>query len=257
MTTTFGATTLISFGLLLVSQAFPKLQIPIEFSFAATPPSSSSSSPPPPSTTHTSTTPETVPDNDTNTVVPSPSTAGLVFKVRCPFDFTDTKPSTQVDANGMIVEDNVRGMDRITRHSGLWSLGCIGLGNAFLQPTWGLSLFMMGPALVALLGGYHYDSRLQRNMGGSFPSKTYEQQTSNVPLVAMILGRQKEHNFFSSLSTLMTQELKLLNAAVAVMIGTLYVMMNKGRHASYMAHFLSSSSLSVPPKVVRTVDRMK
>ena len=218
------AITMISFGLVLVSQAFPKLQIPIEFS------SSSTTTTPPPTATVESTTVTTSKSNSSSTGT------GFAFKVRCPFDFSDSKRSSTNDA------DFVRGMDRITRHSGLWSFGFVGLGNAFLQPTLGLSLFMTGPVLVALVGGYHYDSRLQRNMGGSFPSKQYEQQTSNIPFLAMILGQQKEGNFTNSLSTLMTQELKLLNAAVAVMIGTLYVVLNKGRHVSYIGHILSSSS---------------
>ena len=104
---------------------------------------------------------------------------------------------------------------------------------------------MMGPALVALIGGYHHDTRLQRNMGGSFPSKTYEQQTRNIPFVAMILGQQKEHNFVDSFSTLMTQELKLLNATVAVIIGIVYVTLNKGRHSSYIAQLLSAQKVVV------------
>ena len=239
---TVMAMTMISFGLVLVSQAFPKLQIPMEFSFSSSTTVTKEEMVTTNPTESIATTTNSTSTSTTTTIAPpKPTDTGFVFKVRCPFDFTDTKQNTTTTGN---LESNVHGIDRITRHSGLWSFGCIGLGNAFLQPTLGLSLFMTGPVLVALLGGYHYDTRLQRHMGGSFPSITYEQQTSNVPFVAMILGQQPEQNCFNSLSTLMTQELKILNAAVAVVIGTLYVMLNKGRHSSYMAHMLSSQKVA-------------
>jgi NnrU protein len=223
--TTAAAISLMSLGLILVSQAFPKLQIPIEISL----PQGESPTPPPTPTT----TPEAAaPPMGTE----STKSSWSFIKVRCPFDFTGSKPGASTDTG----HEHVTGIDRVTRHSGLWSLGFLGLANSLFQPSLGLTLFMTGPIYVAWVGGYHYDTRLRRNMGGSFPFPQYEAQTSNVPFAAMILGQQKEGNFISSLSTLLTQELKVLNAVVAIMIATLYVTMNKGRHVSYLGRLLSS-----------------
>merc|ERR1711966_249412 len=64
-------------------------------------------------------------------------------KVRCPFDFTDKRTG----------DGPVHGVERITRHPGLWSLGLLGLGSAFLVPSVPQRAWLAMPALVALVGG--------------------------------------------------------------------------------------------------------
>ena len=196
--------TLIGLGLAMASQIPPKIQIPVEF------------------VTSTGA-------NENNTIVTSAASETLVgaaqpteeeggggggWKVRCPFDFTDNK-----DTNSP-----VHGLERITRHPGLWSFGLLGLGSAFLVPSIPQRVWFAMPTMVALIGGAHTDSRFRRGMGGEL-SEEYDRMTSNVPLLAMLSGAQGNvidvMNDFSS-------EIKPLNAALAVVTAGLWVM-SKGR----------------------------
>lgn len=133
------------------------------------------------------------------------------FQVRCPFDFSDKHNSD--DAN------NVRGLERITRHPGLWSFGLVGLGQSILAYYVPLRIWWTGPAAVAWLGGWHTDSRFRRGMGGILPPH-YESKTSNVPFVAMMTGKQGS----GSWEHLVTREIKPLNAALGVVVSSLWIL---------------------------------
>jgi uncharacterized membrane protein len=74
-----------------------------------------------------------------------------------------------------------------------------------------------GPAFVAWMGGNHTDSRFRRGMGGTLPPQ-YECQTSNIPFLAMITGKQ--HGGFEALGN----EIKPLNAALAVAASSMWVL---------------------------------
>lgn len=140
------------------------------------------------------------------------------FQVRCPFDFKEAER-----------EDNtLYGMERVTRHPGLWSLGLSGLGQGLLLPPAALplKLWWSGPALVAWLGGAHTDSRFRRNMGGSL-NPIMDAQTSNIPFGAMVTGQQG--NVGESFLKLMTEEMKPLNAAIATAASTMWVVMQARR----------------------------
>ena len=166
-----------SLGLILASQALPKMQIPF---------------------------------------MVGGSEDGMKVQVRCPFDFADQKHAVDTQ--------QIRGMERITRNTGLWSFGLIGAGNAALQTHPALKLWWYGPALVAWLGGAHSDSRFRRGMGGTL-DPWYESQTSHIPFAAMVSGKQgSPSEAFSSL----VQETKLLNAACAVGFASLWVL-SRGR----------------------------
>ncbi len=130
------------------------------------------------------------------------------LQVRCPFDFTDSKG----------IDDTLHGLERITRHPGLWSLGMIGLGQACLSATLPQRLWWCGPAAVAWLGGAHTDSRFQRGLGGTLTPE-YESRTSNLPFGAMISGRQGGGSWQA-----LTQEIKPLNAMVAVTASSLWIL---------------------------------
>jgi len=131
--------------------------------------------------------------------------------VKCPFDFSESKTAT---------ESTVRGLDRISRHPGLWSLGLVGLGQTCLAPSLPARVWWMGPAAVAAFGGAHTDSRFRRGMGGSL-DPIYESQTSNLPFLAMISGRQGRDCWQQA-----WDELKPWNAAIAVGISSLWVLRN-------------------------------
>jgi uncharacterized membrane protein len=139
------------------------------------------------------------------------------LKVVCPFDFADDK-----ERSG---DETVRGLERMSRHSGLWSLGFIGIGNALLQPSLPLRLWWMGPAAVAWLGGMHTDSRYRRNMGGTL-DPWYDSQTSNLPFAAMLSGKQGSVS--QAFSDLAFNEIKPLNALMAAGVSTVWVL-SRGR----------------------------
>ena len=140
----------------------PKLQIPVQFV------SGNSSEENTIATSATAT---------TNAAVQPTESGEGGWKVRCPFDFTDNK-----DTNSP-----VHGLERITRHPGLWSFGLLGLGSAFLVPSLPQRVWLAMPSMVALVGGSHTDSRYRRGMGGEL-SEEYDDVTSNIPLYAMLSG---------------------------------------------------------------------
>ena len=139
------------------------------------------------------------------------------LQVRCPFDFSEQQHNNHPTSH-------IRGVDRITRHAGLWSLAFVGLGNAFLQRSPALRLWWCGPTMIAWLGGAHADSRFRRGMGGTLDPE-YASQTSNVPFAAMITGKQG-----SLVRNLMAlcDEIKPLNAALAILTATLFIV-RRGR----------------------------
>ena len=142
--------------------------------------------------------------------IPVGYSEGQGLNVRCPFDFSDRTRTT---------ENELFGLERITRHPGLWSLGLVGLGQAALQSHPALRLWWSGPALVAWLGGSHQDSRFRRGMGGTL-DPYYDAQTSNLPFVALLSGRQGP---VGEQLIKLGNELKPLNALIAVAVAAVWV----------------------------------
>ena len=152
--------------------------------------------------------------------------SGSRFKIRCPFDFTDSRSQTgvakgtpaQLRADGQTVD--LHGLDRVTRHPGLWSFGLLGLGNALLVPSIPTRLWLSMPAVVALIGGSHTDSRHRRGMGGQLCEQV-DEVTSNIPFLAMLMGRQDGGVVDSFVA--LGDELKVLNGALAAAAAALWV----------------------------------
>ncbi len=60
--------------------------------------------------------------------ISSSKTSGATqFEVRCPFDFSDKHNNNNTSY--------LTGLERITRHPGLWSFGFVGIGQSILSPT--------------------------------------------------------------------------------------------------------------------------
>ena len=186
---------LTSVGLVLASQAMPKMQIPVAVV------SSRMEDAPRPSSSE------------------GDGTGGYRLQVRCPFDFSD-KHNKSLNDGG----DQVRGLERVSRHTGLWSFGLISAGNAMLQSNVALRIWWLGPAAVAWIGGMHTDSRFRRGMGGTLDPMA-ESQTSNIPFWAMISGKQgSPTDSFGNLAL----ETKPLNACIAVAVATTWIL-SRGR----------------------------
>jgi uncharacterized membrane protein len=83
----------------------------------------------------------------------------------------------------------VRGMLRLTRHPFLWGIGLFAVGHLLVTSTpRGLVLFGT-LAFVALSGTLSIDAKRRRSLGPKWAA--FEAQTSNLPFVAIVDGRQK------------------------------------------------------------------
>lgn len=178
-------------GMGLMSQSAPKLQIPLEYISGSTNDSAPKKNV------------EKIEQKVDEAVVPSSK-----WKVRCPFDFTDSK-SKSLDGGS-----DLHGLDRVTRHPGLWSFGLTGMGLSYLTPSVPTRVWLFMPVLVALIGGEHTDSRHRRNMGGTL-LKEMDEKTSNFPFLAMVSGKQENGNVAASFGKLF-DEIKGLNGLIAL-----------------------------------------
>jgi len=176
---------------LVLKPKLPKFQIPIEFQ-----------------NDPTALSPERSTSNRAgNKKEPIPSK----FSIRCPFDFTDNKAGD---------ENMPSGVDRITRHPGLWSMAMFSAGHAFTITSLSIpqfSFFLM-PACVAFFGGAHTDSRFRRGLGGSLGG-TYDEYTSNIPFVGFLKHTIGTVTYSGSPAPHLGQlldEVKVLNAVIAV-----------------------------------------
>lgn len=193
----------------------PKLQVPVELGGDA--PANTSSSP--------------------QTQIPKASG----FKLRCPMDFKAGDSSTD------------SGPARVTRHAAFWAMGfvgvstcscalcplviqsprCIvtvdsqclvfpGLGTAIATPFATEFVMFASPAVFALVGGLHQDSRFRRGMGGTLTAER-EQQTSCLPFVALLEGRQSWQALAEDL------RVKSLNVALGVTVALGLAVLRRGR----------------------------
>ena len=187
---------LLSLGLGIASQALPKFQIPVAFVKSKDDEHQDTGS---------TTKPNALPTSMVEkTTMPS-------FQVRCPFDFTDLKRQ-----NG---DDNPHGMERISRHPGLWSMALVGVGHAFLVPSVPQRIWLAMPVMVAWVGGSHTDSRFRRGMGGTLHPE-YDAMTSNVPFAALITRQMQGVGDWDNL----VAEMKPLNAVLATAVAAVWVL---------------------------------
>lgn len=187
---------MLGLGFIFVSQSAPRLQVPFYYEI-----NKDKTMVPAPS-------PHEKTDNTTTTFSSSQ------WKVRCPFDFHSP-------------EKEIYGIDRITRHFGLWSFGFIGTGLGMLCTTLSARVWFSMPLMVALIGGEHTDSRYRRNMGGSFTP--IQELSSNIPFWGIVSGRQGDT--LKVFTSLITDEIKGINAMIALgMAGV--IVARKGRGVS-------------------------
>ena len=148
---------LLSLGLIGLSQMFPKLQIPFEVPML---------------------TKEVETETTSQNIVHYSKKEGW-FKPKCPFDFkADDVPS-----------DGVYSLARVTRHANLWSLAFTGLGIAAITPFVADVVFLSSPTVIAATLGAHKDWRYRRNIGG-YLAPEIDIVTSNIPFLAILQGNQ-------------------------------------------------------------------
>lgn len=184
-----------SLGLGLASQTMPKFQIPVVHTDRSHYPGDDKLS---------SIYSERVEAND---ALAHDESSKSSWKVRCPFDFTDKKMEQHKINNNDLIPC---GVERITRHPGLWSFGLVCLGAAMTTPSVPQAAWLSMPTLVALVGGAHTDSRYRRGLGGNL-SPEEDLRSSNVPFAAML-----SQEFCSGSFSALLDESKGLNFAAAV-----------------------------------------
>jgi hypothetical protein len=151
------------------------------------------------------------------------------WRVRCPFDFTTQQEEVSKNVDG--TDAAVRGIDRISRHAGLWSFGFLGLGQACLTSSIPAKVWFCMPSIVAAIGGWHIDSRYRRGLGGTMPSDSWEKQTSHIPFLAWIRNGIAPYNNNRNTTTVQTffqKECKGSNAMVAVILAA-GIVLRQGR----------------------------
>lgn len=194
----------IGLGLGLVSQSAPKMQIPLEYINGNGNVSATANE-----TSVSASLPATTNNNNKE--------SSRKWKVRCPFDFTDGK-SKSLEGGSAIT---LHGVERISRHPGLWSFGFLGLGSSFLTPCIPIRIWLSMPVMVALIGGGHTDSRHRRGLGGEL-SQDMDAVTSNVPFWAMLSGRQGD-GAMDAFGKLLGEEVKGLNGLLALGVAASFV----------------------------------
>lgn len=98
-----GSFIFLTIGLVMASQAAPKMQVPVTMSSAG-----------------------------------GIGSWGVGFQARCPFDFSDKHEVGNYGYGG-----SVRGVERVSRHPGLWAFGFIGIGQSLLATTIPLRIWWM------------------------------------------------------------------------------------------------------------------
>jgi uncharacterized membrane protein len=85
--------------------------------------------------------------------------------------------------------DVVRGMLRVTRHPFLWGMTIWALGHLLVNGDTA-SLILFGALLVlSLFGTASIDAKRRRTLGAKWDQ--FAVQTSNVPFLAIVQGRQR------------------------------------------------------------------
>jgi hypothetical protein len=215
---------LYSLGLGILSQVPPKLQMPVTYDGEMMA-----------SRNHTAS--KKTEDTSSLPIPLSEQKQQHTWRVRCPFDLTtqqEEAPKNNVDGT-----DAVRGIDRISRHAGLWSFGFLGLGQACLTSSLPVKVWFCMPSIVAAIGGWHIDSRYRRGLGGTMPSESWEKQTSHIPFLAWIRNGNAPYNNNCNTTTVQTffqQECKGSNAMVAVILAAgIVVRQGRGGGGSALA----------------------
>ena len=179
-------------GLAAMAQSLPRLQSPVTTSAASLPAASQQQQPPQPQ-------------------------QAMTLRAQCPFDFAEAGAGRGVDAD----ESGPRGLARVTRHPGFWSLAAVCLGAAVSVPSVPQAAWLAMPTAVALIGGAHADYRHRRGLGRTLPTEL-DAVTSNVPFIAMLLGTQggSAAAAFSALA----DEVKGSNAAAGASVALIWTL---------------------------------
>lgn len=194
-------------GLVAAAQFIPKLQVPVELGGGPAP------------------APTDLPQVHPHQPAAAAPAGG--FRLRCPMDFTP------VDTPA----DGVYGVQRVTRHPQFWILGFIGLGAAVATPFLSEIVMFTMPAVFAVVGGLHQDSRFRRGLGGTLTPE-FDDKTSAVPFLALLSGRQCWLDLGG--------EFKEVNSALALTVAALMAL----RRRAALRSLLKLKDAAAVPKAV-------
>jgi uncharacterized membrane protein len=121
---------------------------------------------------------------------------------RCPMDFRSKDLS----------ENDVIGIERISRHAVFWSFGLLTLSGALSTIYVPEIVMFTFPSIFAMIGGAHQDHRFLQGSGGKLTLEKYE-KTSNIPFGAILTGKQNLSD--------VKKELKMTNFSVALGLSVL------------------------------------
>ena len=206
-------------GLIGISQIFPKFQIPLTFTFDHDPNEYSLSTNPNAFATSTGTgagvNNELTNDNSKFPEISKNDSVNMIdndekirrtinFRAQCPIDFKYEKDSAKKNDESIIY-----GMKRVSRHSTLWSLGIFALGSSLRTRMVPSVIMFTMPIIFAAIGSTHIDYRYRRGNGGLLTPEM-ENETSNIPFVALMTGKQNWND--------LKNEMKDVNAGIACAI---------------------------------------
>ncbi len=153
---------------------------------------------------------------------------GVVFMVVCPIGYVKSAQLVFSDAT-----PGPSGMERITRHTFFVGMTLFGTGHALVSTHLIGTVVFGGLALLALAGSWLLDRKLLARRGAEYA--TYLDQTSTMPMWAVLTGRQR----------LVLSELPWITAlggaGLAALTWTLH-----GTGFQYGAHLLLAALIVLP-----------
>jgi len=156
----------------------------------------------------------------------APSTPVYKWKIRCPFDFTDSSQQNSDGLSSSSPQQQPFGIERVTSHPGLWAFALVSLGAVPLTASLPSRLWFSMPSLVSCIGGAHHDSRQRRGLvsgaGSGKLSDGVESATGNIPFVSLLTsGQGGPIMAMKQLST----EIRGTNLALSVAVAGIYTLM--------------------------------
>eukprot|EP00466_Bigelowiella_natans_P017262 jgi/Bigna1/80727/fgenesh1_pg.73_\ len=117
------------------------------------------------------------------------------FQAQCPFDFSSSSSSSSQKEASEQEDGSITGMKRVTRHPMFWTMSFLSAGVLFRTQFFTEVVMFSGPIFTTLTCGYHLDSRQRNGNDGINISQKAMSETSFIPFLALLEGRQSWSKF--------------------------------------------------------------